>query len=250
MRLQWKRRARLRVLLIAAVAIGGLAVLLWALGRRSSFTPATVNVNRDQPVSETPGPAATASVSPTFEAGPGATPPASPVQTPGPLHAGETPANQASPMDATLPGSFVGTLKLIIPVVGVRPDQLLDTFTDARSEGRAHDAIDIPAAAGTPVVAVADGEIIKLFQSERGGTTIYQLSTDKKLVFYYAHLQRYADGLVAGKFVKQGEVISYVGDTGNAATGNFHLHFSISVVPDPKRYWEGTNINPYPLLRK
>ena len=107
-----------------------------------------------------------------------------------------------------------------------------------------------PRPAGTPVVAVADGEIIKLFQSERGGTTIYQLSTDRKLVFYYAHLQRYADGIAPGKFVKQGEVIAYVGDTGNAGTGNFHLHFSIAVVADPKRYWEGTNINPYPLLRQ
>jgi murein DD-endopeptidase MepM/ murein hydrolase activator NlpD len=146
--------------------------------------------------------------------------------------------------------SFVGTLKLVIPVVGVRPDQLLDTFADARSEGRVHDAIDIPAPAGTAVIAAADGEIIKLFQSERGGTTIYQLSVDRKLVFYYAHLQRYADGVVAGKFVKQGEVIAYVGDTGNAGAGNFHLHFSIAVVADPKRYWEGTNINPYPLLRQ
>jgi murein DD-endopeptidase MepM/ murein hydrolase activator NlpD len=139
---------------------------------------------------------------------------------------------------------------LIIPVVGVRSDQLLDTFAAARSEGRVHDALDIPAPAGTPVVATADGEIIKLFQSERGGTTIYQLSVDKKWVFYYAHLQRYADGLAAGKFAKQGEVIGYVGDTGNAGAGNFHLHFSMAIIADPKRYWEGTNINPYPLLRK
>ena len=146
--------------------------------------------------------------------------------------------------------SFVGSLKLIVPVVGVKPEQLLDTFADARSEGRVHDAIDIPAAAGTPVVAAADGEIVKLFQSDRGGTTIYQLSTDRKLIFYYAHLQRYADGLMAGKIVRQGEVIAYVGDTGNAGAGNFHLHFSISIVADPKRYWEGTNINPYPLLHR
>jgi len=83
--------------------------------------------------------------------------------------------------------SFVGSLKLIVPVVGVKPEQLLDTFADARSEGRVHDAIDIPAAAGTPVVAAADGEIVKLFQSDRGGTTVYQLSTDRKLIFYYAH---------------------------------------------------------------
>ncbi|HEY6119639.1 MAG TPA: M23 family metallopeptidase, partial [Pyrinomonadaceae bacterium] len=146
--------------------------------------------------------------------------------------------------------SFVGTLNLIIPVAGVRPDQLVDTFTDARSEGRVHDAIDIPAPVGTQVLAAAGGQIVKLFQSERGGTTIYQLSEDSKLIFYYAHLQRYADNLSVGQHVHQGEVIAYVGDTGNAGAGNYHLHFSIAIVADPKRYWEGTNINPYPLLRK
>ena len=140
-------------------------------------------------------------------------------------------------------------MKLIIPVAGVRPEQLLDTFSHSRSEGRVHDAIDIPAPLGTPVYAVADGEIVRLFQSDRGGTTIYQSSVDKKLIYYYAHLQRYADGLADGKFVRQGEVIGFVGDTGNAGVGNYHLHFSIAIVSDPKRYWEGTNINPYPLLR-
>jgi murein DD-endopeptidase MepM/ murein hydrolase activator NlpD len=144
--------------------------------------------------------------------------------------------------------NFVGRLNLIIPVAGVRPDQLLDTFDDARSEGRVHDAIDIPAAAETPVLAAADGQILKLFHSERGGTTIYQLTANQELVLYYAHLSRYADGLAEGDIVKQGQVIAYVGDTGNAGAGNYHLHFSIAIVSDPKRYWEGTNINPYPLL--
>ena len=144
--------------------------------------------------------------------------------------------------------NFVGRLNLIIPVAGVRPDQLLDTFDDARSEGRVHDAIDIMAAAETPVIAAADGKILKLFHSDKGGTTIYQLSANQELVFYYAHLSRYADGLAEGNIVKQGEVIAYVGDTGNAGPGNYHLHFSIATVTDPKRYWEGTNINPYPLL--
>lgn len=165
----------------------------------------------------------------------------------------ETPppeADESPSKDQPVAENFVGKLKLIVPVAGVKPGQLLDTFADARSEGRVHDAIDIPAPAGTPVLAAVDGEVLKLFQSERGGTTIYQLSADRKLVYYYAHLQRYADGLAAGKFVKQGEMIGYVGDTGNAGVGNFHLHFSISIVADPKRYWEGTNINPYPLLRQ
>lgn len=161
-----------------------------------------------------------------------------------------TPAEAPDEPASASANSFVGTLNLIIPVSGVSAKQLLDTFTEARTEGRTHDAIDIPAPAGTSVIAAADGEIIKLFQSERGGTTIYQISSDKRLVFYYAHLQAYAVGLREGQYVRQGDVLGYVGDTGNAGVGNFHLHFSITIVADPKRYWEGNNINPYPLLHR
>jgi len=173
-------------------------------------------------------------------------PPSSPTGSPVAIG---TPLPEASPSPSPITSSFVGQADLIIPVAGVRPEQLLDTFSDARSEGRSHDAIDIPAAAETPVLAAADGKILKLFQSERGGTTIYQLSSNQELVFYYAHLSRYADGLVEGDAVRRGQVIAYVGDTGNAGAGNYHLHFSIAAVSDPKHYSEGTNINPYPLLQ-
>jgi murein DD-endopeptidase MepM/ murein hydrolase activator NlpD len=168
-------------------------------------------------------------------------PPTAPVAIGTPLPPAETPTPATS--------NFVGTASLIIPVAGVKPEQLIDTFDDARSEGRVHDAIDIPAPAETPVLAAADGKILKLFHSDRGGTTIYQLSVDQKLVYYYAHLSHYADGLAEGDLVRQGQLIAYVGDTGNAGAGNYHLHFSIAAVSDPKRYWEGTNINPYPLLQ-
>jgi len=157
------------------------------------------------------------------------------------------PPPPVSPTPST--SNFVGSASLIIPVAGVKPEQLLDTFDDARSEGRVHDAIDIPAPAETAVLAAADGKILKLFHSERGGTTIYQLSADQKFIFYYAHLSHYVDGLTEGQLVQQGQQIAYVGDTGNAGPGNYHLHFSIAIVSDPKRYWEGTNINPYPLLQ-
>jgi len=142
-----------------------------------------------------------------------------------------------------------GPANLIIPVAGITANQLRDTYSEARSEGRRHDAIDIIAPHGTAVLATADGKIVKLFQSERGGTTIYQLSADEKYFYYYAHLDRYADGLFEGQVVKQGTVIAYVGDTGNAGPGNYHLHFSIAIATDPKRYWDGININPYPLLK-
>lgn len=159
----------------------------------------------------------------------------------------ETPA---APAPSPTVSNFVGKVNLIIPVAGVRSDQLIDTFADARSEGRLHDALDIAAPAGTPVLAAADGRILKLSQSERGGITIYQLGPNQELIFYYAHLSGYAAGLAEGNDVRQGDVIAYVGDTGNAGAGNYHLHFSITIVSDPKRYWEGANINPYPLLRR
>ncbi|MDI1240574.1 MAG: peptidoglycan DD-metalloendopeptidase family protein [bacterium] len=139
--------------------------------------------------------------------------------------------------------------KLLIPVVGIRPEQLIDTFSQARGEERVHEAIDIAAPQMTPVVAAADGEIVKFFDSELGGVTIYQISTDKRYFFYYAHLHSRAPGLEEGQPVAQGTVIGYVGDTGNAGAGNFHLHFSINAVKDTKRFWDGVSINPYPVLR-
>ena len=112
-----------------------------------------------------------------------------------------------------------------------------------------HNAIDIIAPQGTPVVAAADGEIARFFDSELGGITIYQFSKDKKFVYYYAHLQKRADNLAEKTFVSQGKIIGYVGDTGNAGAGNFHLHFSISIPKDEKNYREGENINPYLFLK-
>ena len=138
---------------------------------------------------------------------------------------------------------------LMIPVIGIKRGDLRDTFNDARSEGRVHNAIDIMAAGGTPVVAAADGEIAKFFDSERGGITIYQYSTDRKFAYYYAHLQRRADNLAEKTFVKRGTVIGYVGDTGNAGAGNFHLHFTITMLADGQNYSQGTDINPFPLLK-
>jgi murein DD-endopeptidase MepM/ murein hydrolase activator NlpD len=138
---------------------------------------------------------------------------------------------------------------LMIPVRGVSARDLQDTFTQARSEGRVHNAIDIIAPRGTPVVAATDGLLVRFFTSVRGGLTIYQLGTDNRTVYYYAHLDRYATGLTAGDTVRQGTVIGYVGDTGNAAPGNHHLHFAMWLTDDPTRYWDGAALNPYPLLQ-
>jgi murein DD-endopeptidase MepM/ murein hydrolase activator NlpD len=138
---------------------------------------------------------------------------------------------------------------LCLPVKGVKRIDLVDTFAAARANGRVHDAIDIMAPGGTPVLAAADGQIVKFFDSVAGGTTIYQASSDKKYIYYYAHLERRAEWLQENDFVRRCQLIAYVGDTGNAGSGNFHLHFAIAISSDPKRYWEGSYIDPFPILK-
>lgn len=166
---------------------------------------------------------------------------------PGP---GPVPAMTTSAADAEMPGAE-GTLllpPLRIPVEGVEAADLFDSFTDARGEDRVHDALDIMAPEGTPVLAVADGPVVKLFDSVPGGTTLYQFDEAGRVAFYYAHMQRYADGIEEGKKLSQGEVIGYVGHTGNANPAAPHLHFAIFVLGPEKNWWEGEAINPYPLL--
>jgi murein DD-endopeptidase MepM/ murein hydrolase activator NlpD len=172
--------------------------------------------------------------------------PRDPVETPTPTPA-PAPA-PATPIAVAMPSLTNVSETLLIPVQGKTAADLDDTFTDARSEGRSHDAIDIMAAAGTPVLAVADGQIEKLFDSERGGLTIYQFEPSGQYAYYYAHLQRYADGLAEKQAVRRGQVIGYVGSTGNASPEAPHLHFAIFVLGKERRWWEGTAINPYPLL--
>lgn len=143
----------------------------------------------------------------------------------------------------------VGPAGLAIPVVGIRANQLSDTYDDARANGRRHDAIDIMAGEGTPVIAAADGTIEKLFFSNGGGgITIYERATDPRWMYYYAHLSAYAPGLAEGQQVKRGQVIARVGHTGDASAAGPHLHFAINRMGPGERWWQGTPINPYPLL--
>jgi murein DD-endopeptidase MepM/ murein hydrolase activator NlpD len=147
---------------------------------------------------------------------------------------------------ATLPGVAPGGL--LLPVQGITTAQLQDTFTDSRSEGRSHDAIDIMAPAGTPVLAVADGPVEKLFDSKQGGITLYQFDPQGTRAYYYAHLQGYAPGIAEKQVLKRGDVLGYVGATGNANPAAPHLHFAVFVLGPEKQWWKGEAINPYPLL--
>ncbi|HEX8210017.1 MAG TPA: M23 family metallopeptidase [Longimicrobium sp.] len=148
------------------------------------------------------------------------------------------------------PADELRARRLLIPVEGVTAAQLRDTYNSARSGGRVHDAIDIHAPRGTPVRATADGTIRKLHSSDRGGHSLYQMDDDGRTRYYYAHLDQYADGMTEGRRVRRGEVIGYVGDTGNAQPGDYHLHFSIAILHHPSRWWEGTNVNPYDVLAR
>jgi murein DD-endopeptidase MepM/ murein hydrolase activator NlpD len=140
-------------------------------------------------------------------------------------------------------------VRLLIPVLGVRAASLVDTYDQARGAGRRHDAIDIMAPRGTPVLATADGVVMKLFTSARGGTTLYEMAPDGRTIYYYAHLDRYAPGIAQGKTLRRGDVLGYVGNTGDAGPGNYHLHFEVTTTADPAKYWGGAPQNPYPLLR-
>lgn len=137
---------------------------------------------------------------------------------------------------------------ILIPVFGIEESDLQDTYSQSRSGGRTHNAIDILAPHGTPVVAAVDGTIRKLFTSNAGGLTIYQFDVGEERVYYYAHLDRYAD-IAEGDFVKQGTVIGYVGTTGNAGQTP-HLHFAIELLPATKEWWKGSPVNPYPILAR
>ncbi len=164
-----------------------------------------------------------------------------------------TPVPAAAPLSTAAPPATVvpaapGPAGLVVPVHGLTAAQLSDTYSDTRSEGRTHEAIDIIAPRGTPVLAVADGKVEKLFDSKPGGLTIYQFEPSGKFAYYYAHLDRYAPGLAEGKALRQGEVIGYVGSTGNADQAAPHLHFAVFVLGPERSWWQGTAINPYPLL--
>ena len=138
---------------------------------------------------------------------------------------------------------------LEIPVQGVKPEQLTRQFSDKRSGSRLHQAIDIPAPRNTPVKAVEDGTIARLFFSNAGGMTIYQFDPTEQYCYYYAHLERYADGLREGDRVRKGQIIAYVGTSGNAPKETPHLHFAVYRLTGQKRWWEGTPIDPYDILR-
>ena len=199
----------------------------------------------------TPAASTSASASPVSTPAPSLAPAAS-VDRAAPAPAGRSPAlatppaPPASPVAAT---ASAGDLpRLLIPVDGVRAGDLRDTFDEGRP-GHRHEAIDIAAPRGTPVRAADDGTLVKLFTSGPGGLTVYQFDASRRHAYYYAHLDRYADGLREGAALRRGDLIGYVGTSGNAPPGAPHLHFAVFRLGPEKQWWKGDAIDPFPALQ-
>lgn len=180
--------------------------------------------------------------SPVAEVRPSATETPAPVSPP-PAQTVAVPAMSANAVEV------LRNRMLDLPVKGAKREDLRDTFDEQRGSARRHEAIDMLAPLRTPVVAVEDGTIARLFLSDAGGITVYQFDPTTTYVYYYAHLDAYADGLKEGDRVKRGDVLGYVGTTGNAPKDTPHLHFAIFEMTDKKQWWQGTPIDPYRVLR-
>ena len=141
----------------------------------------------------------------------------------------------------------LASFRLTVPVVGVTKGNLVDTYNQRRGF-RPHEALDIPAPRGTQVIAAGDGRVVKLFRSLAGGLTVYQFDPSERFAYYYAHLDHYAQGLTEGTMLKRGDAIGAVGSTGNAGDDSPHLHFAIFKLGPEKKWWQGSPINPFPLL--
>lgn len=220
------------LLFIAGLLIGANGVYYWMQRDAARATTSAPSTSALPAPSTTPMPVSTSTESP-----------ARIIVDP---HGSEPPMGMPAAPAASASTAQPGTL--MIPVQGITATQLTDTFTQARGANRVHDAIDIMAPQGTPVVAVADGSVAKLFDSKAGGITLYQFDPSGRFVYYYAHLKGYAPGMVEGKALKRGEVIGYVGSSGNANPDAPHLHFAVGTLTADKQWWDYTAVNPYPLL--
>lgn len=166
-----------------------------------------------------------------------------PAATPAPPPAPETTAPNADD-SATL----LATKGLMVPVEGVTPERMSDTYSAKRTAGT-HRAIDILAPRGTPVLSADAGRVFRLRSNPNGGITVYAIDREERFIYYYAHLDRYREGLAEGMSLEPGDVIGYVGTTGNAPPNVPHLHFQIMLYRHD-RYWDGEPINPYAFLTR
>lgn len=253
-RRRWDRRRRAAQTIGTSFALGALTALglSWWVDERAPGPPppSAISEAEDEALSETEKQIAALEEALATPADPApAHDPAEPRGVERPGERGERPP--AGTTGSVAHATAVDELRdrnLLLPVQGIGADELRDTFFDARGT-RAHEAIDIMAPRHTPVRAVENGRVARLFTSAGGGgLTIYQFDPSGRFCYYYAHLERYASGLTEGQAVRRGQVIGYVGSTGNASPDAPHLHFAIFRVTSERQWWKGEPINPYAVL--
>jgi murein DD-endopeptidase MepM/ murein hydrolase activator NlpD len=144
--------------------------------------------------------------------------------------------------------AYLRSRKLLVPVAGVLAAKIPPSFDDMRG-ARRHNALDILAPRGTPVLSADDGTVAKIDTSAGGGLSLYIAGPGDRFIFYYAHLDAYRRGIAEGMRIARGDTIGYVGTTGNAPANTPHLHFAIALADEDKRWWKGTPLDPLPLLR-
>lgn len=230
-----------------------LVLLVWRIALSAIVSVAVPGCVKDDVAPAAPRAVATTEV-PIVDMSPSAQRPMLPVETPV-ITAEPTAAPMPKPVPArgaaVVGSGDVAALRsrqLVVPVAGVRPANLVGSFSDARGE-RTHEALDIIAPRGTPVLAADDGTVLKLFTSRGGGLTIYAADPTRKFIYYYAHLDAYAPALREGQAVAKGQQLGTVGTTGNAPANTPHLHFAILRNDDMTKWWTGTPLDPYTIWR-
>lgn len=168
-----------------------------------------------------------------------------------PMAAATPPGVSGSSFPAIVPGDLTALREQgpTVPVAGITSEKLVDSFDDMRGGTRRHNAIDIMAARNTPVVATTAGRILKLHNSVAGGLTVYATDATSRYIFLYGHLDSYRPGLTEGMAVKRGDIIGFVGSTGNAVPAGPHLHFAITRSDNVQEWWKGTPLNPFLVYR-
>ena len=234
-----RRRAAWALGALLALLALGVALVIVALRKPAATEPPVRSPDASEraqpaPVAQAPSPAQSAPAAPTRSS-------ADPAK----------PANSAKANDAddTSDLSRLRARGLILPLPTVSAAQLSDNYTQARAGGAAHEALDIMAPRGTPVVATDDGRIAKLFLSKIGGITLYQFDPTGEYAYYYAHLDRYAESIAEGDNLRKGQLIVYVGSTGNARPDAPHLHLAVFRLGPERQWWRGTPINPFLIWR-
>lgn len=160
------------------------------------------------------------------------------------------PGRGPGPVSARSESGYLRERTLLIPVAGVRPEALRDSYEAPRSGGRIHQAIDILAPKGTPVRAADDGYVLRVGENTLGGKVVFLSDPERRLVYYYAHLDTQDPDLRVGRRVSRGDPVGTVGHTGNATADAPHLHFQVMEMGPPSRWWDGRPLDPLPTLRR